>query len=272
MNDTIFKQLKIVSTEPTMVWSYCCFHKDTERPNLSISLLDDYYGRYKCWACGKEGRLSTKQMKGLAVSKKKRIKPISIDWNRLTEEYFKRLSVINNIKLLDLWNINSNSIWQFRGGWDGEAYTFPMKSMVGSGLCITGIQRVWLDSRKKAIHGSQLGLFIPSNNNNDRSLFIVEGISDAVSVDDLGLAVIGKPCATYGDKIIKELLLEFDISSVIVIPDNDEAGCISTQKLVKVLSGIVNISVFEFEGAKDIREYIFLKGKDAVKQELLRYI
>ena len=271
MDDTIFKQLKIVSTESTMIWSLCPFHKDIERPNLSISLLDDYYGRYKCWACGKEGRLSTEQMKGLAVSKKRRTKPISIDWRRLTEDYFKRLGVIDTIKLLDLWSISSNSVWQFRGGWDGEAYTFPMKSVVDSELCITGIQRAWLDGRKKAVHGSQLGLFIPSNNNN-HSLFIVEGISDAVSMHDLGFGVIGKPCATYGDKIFKELLLESDTHSVIVIPDNDEAGCTSTQKLVEALSGVVNISVFEFEGAKDIRKYISIKGKDVVKQELLRYI
>ena len=261
---------KIQYISGNRAWCYCLFHKDNKRPNLCISLDEQYYGKYLCWACGAKGKLSNKQMEELVLSKKKRrTKPVPINWESLSQKYFKNLGVIDTIKLMNLWDVESSALHQFRAGWDGEAYTFPMYNMIGSGLCITGIQRVWLDGRKKAVHGSQLGLFVPSD---DNVIFIVEGISDAVVVYNLGFDVIGKPCATYGDKVIKELLLASDIHSVVIIPDNDEAGKKSTIGLIRELRGIVNCNMFEFDAGKDIREYIQIKGKQFVTDRLNQYV
>jgi len=68
MNNSDFQKLNIVYTERDLVWAYCPYHKDIYRPNLSISMLDKYYGRYKCWACGRDGCLSKEQMNKLNLS------------------------------------------------------------------------------------------------------------------------------------------------------------------------------------------------------------
>lgn len=251
-------------------WCYCLWHKDKSRPNLSISLDEKYYGSYKCWACNKKGVLTDKQMKELNLSKKKkRDKPTPINWEGLTELYSSGMS--GEFRLQKLWDVSSDSLLQFKLGFDGEAYTFPMCDMVGLELYTVGIQRVWLNGTKRAVHGSQLGLFVP-NSIDDNTIFIVEGISDAVAVYDLGFGVIGKPCATYGDKIIKHFLLENDIHSAIIIPDNDDAGIKSAMNTIKALKGIVSCNMFEFKGSKDIRAYISKVGKEQVKVELGYYI
>ncbi len=206
-------------------------------------------------------------MEELELSKKKkRIKPISINWESLTHEY-----TLYNDKwreLQELWNVRNDSLLEFSCGFDGQAYTFPM---CNGQYQATGIQRVWLDGRKKAVHGSQLGLFIPMDLAGN-TVFIVEGISDAVAVYDLGFDVIGKPCATYGNKIIKDLVLESDIHSVVIIPDNDKAGQDSAWSLIKEIRHIVHYSLFEFSEGKDIREHIQIKGKQFVTDRLNRYV
>lgn len=266
-------KLKIEYISGSRAWSYCCFHDDKTRPNLSISLDKEYYGRFKCWCCGKEGNLTEKQMKELNLSKKKkRTKPISINWEGLTQEYISFGYAFDKFyKLQELWDVAKDSLLQFHCGWNGKANTFPMYNIVGSGICTTGIQRVWLDGRKKAVHGSQLGLFVPEVQDN-YTIFIVEGISDAVAVYDLGFDVIGKPCCTYGNKIIQHYLLESDIHSVIVIPDNDDAGIKSAVNTIKALRRIVSCNMFEFDGAKDIRERISKVSKEQVTKELELYL
>lgn len=266
------RKFKIQYISGNRAWCFCCFHKDNKRPNLCISLDEQYYGRYLCWACGAKGKLTTEQMKGLELAKKKRIKPISINWEKLTEEYCSQITEGTSNKLSRLWDVSRLSQCQFRRGWDGEAYTFPMYTMVGLGLYTIGIQRVWLDGRKKAVHGSQLGLFVANDLEAGDVIFIVEGISDAVAIYDLGFEVIGKPCATYGDKIIKELLLASDIASVVIIPDNDEAGKKSAWGLIKELKGIVGCNMFEFYEGKDIRKHIQIKGKEFVAERLSQYV
>ena len=211
-------------------------------------------------------------MKELNLSKKKkRLKPISINWEGLTDKYRTQTTEGISNKLSRLWGVSRLSLCQFGRGWDGEAYTFPMYNIVGSGLCTTGIQRVWLDGRKKAVHGSQLGLFMPECLD-DNTIFIVEGISDAVAVYDLGFDVIGKPCATYGDKIIQHFLIESDIHSAIIIPDKGWVGIKSGVHTVTALKGIVSCNVFAFDGDNDIREYISKVGKEQVVKELEFYI
>ena len=270
MNEKQFKQLKIVFCEHDKVWCYCPFHNDTIRPNLSISLLNKYYGRYKCWACGKEGQLSYAQMEKLNMSKKKkRDKPIAINWVSLALSYYNNYRpAIEGVIVAGLWNVRGNSLSAFNVGWDNEAYTFPMYN---STLEVTGIQRAWVSGKKKAVHGSQLGLFVPTTINT-KILFITEGVSDAIAVYDIGFDVIGKPCATFGDNIIKDFICNELISKIIIIPDNNDAGKKSCDNIAKTIKGIVNYNIFQFDGAKDIRQLIQLKGKDYVRQELKKYI
>lgn len=268
----MINKFKIEYVSGNRAWSYCCFHDDKSRPNLSISLDKEYYGRFKCWACGKEGNLTDKQMKELNLgNKKKRIKPTYINWEGLAAQYNSELRGGN--KLQKLWDVSSDALLQFIVGWDGEAYTFPMYNQIGGGLYTTGIQRVWLDGNKKAVHGSQLGLFVPETDVLDgHTIFVVEGISDAVAVYDIGFDVIGLPCATFGDKVLQQYLLGSDIHSVIIIPDNDDAGKKCAINTIKSLKGIVSCNMFEFDGSKDIRAYISKVGKEQAIVELRRYL
>lgn len=270
MKDSDFRQLNIVCTEYNRVWCYCIYHKDTVRPNLSISLLDKYYGRYRCWACGRYGCLNKEQMEKLNMpKKKKRDKPIAINWASLALSYYNNYRpAIEGVIIAELWNVHWDSLSVFNVGWDSEAYTFPMYN---STLDITGIQRAWISGKKKAVHGSQLGLFVPIIINT-KVLFVTEGISDAIALYDIGFSVIGKPCATFGDNIIKDFICNKLISKVIIIPDNNDAGEKSCNSIIKTIKGIVNYSIFSFDGAKDIRQLIQLKGKNYVRKELGRYI
>ncbi|KKK85839.1 hypothetical protein LCGC14_2769200, partial [marine sediment metagenome] len=111
-------KFKIEYISDNRAWSFCPFHDDKARPNLSISLDKEYYGRFKCWACSKEGNLTDKQMKELNLSKKnKRLKPISINWEALAQEYVEDNNVYG--KLQALWNVKRASLLQFSCGWDG---------------------------------------------------------------------------------------------------------------------------------------------------------
>lgn len=270
MKDSDFKQLKVVLCEHDKVWSYCPYHKDTIRPNLSISLLDKYYGRYKCWACSAEGYLSKEQIESLNMpKKKKRDKPIAINWASLTLSYYNNYRpAIEGVIITELWNVCGDSLSVFNVGWDNEAYTFPMYNSI---LEVTGIQRAWISGKKKAVHGSQLGLFVPITINT-KILFITEGVSDAIALYDIGFSVIGKPCATFGDNIIKDFICNKLISKVIIIPDNNDAGKKSCNNIIKTIKDIVNYSVFQFDNVKDVRQLIQLKGKDYVRRELRKYI
>lgn len=250
-------------------WCFCPYHNDVKRPNVSITLTKDYYGRWFCWACGEKGNLTEKQMEELNLSKKeKRIKPISIDWGELSALYSRVKPAEHIVALSKKWNVENKSLFDFGVGCIADSYTFPMYNAQKE---VIGIHRRYPCGGKRCIEGSELGLFIPLPIN-DNIIFITEGISDAVVVYNLGFDVIGKPCATYGDKIIRHFLLESDIHSVIIIPDNDEAGLKSAVNTIKALKRIVSCNMFEFKGAKDIREYISKKGKEQVRRELDCYI
>ena len=270
MKDLDFQQLNIVFIDNSNAWAYCPSHRDVIRPNLSISLLSRYYGRYKCWACGRVGCLSKEQMENLNMpKKKKRDKPIAINWASLTLSYYNNYRpAIEGVIITELWNVRGDSLSAFNVGWDSEAYTFPMYN---STLEVMGIQRAWTSGKKKAVHGSQLGLFVPITIST-KILFIAEGISDAIALYDIGFSVIGKPCATFGDNIIKDFIHNKLISKVIIIPDNNDAGKKSCSNIIKTIKDIVNYNIFPFDEAKDIREYIKLKGKEVVRKELRKYI
>lgn len=275
-------------------WCYCIYHKDKERPNLSITLTDDYYGRYKCWACGAVGQLSTAQMKELNLSKKKRLKSMPTDWWRLCKEYQKNLKKYSLFEegLSQQWGVDKNTLHEYGIGFDKEAYTAPMRSSYHS---IIGIQRRFFDSSKCCVDGSQLGIFTPKYVNAEEVLFICEGLSDTVVVRDLfksdyTIGAIGRPNCNYGKEIIREWIdytwiceddydedeyyYRFDDKQVIIISDNNEVGKKGALELQKEIQGNIDVvcKVFEVTKVKDIREYISKYGKEKVRDELKGYI
>ena len=293
MKDLDFKQLKIILCEYDKVWSYCPYHKDTIRPNLSISLLDKYYGRYKCWACPAEGYLSKEQMSKLSLSHtvyKNNIRNLHTLWCQFSESCHNNLHRFPLLKLglAKELNVSIKSLNDWLIGYDGRSFTIPMfredlpEYRREKGFC--GIQRRFPDGTKRCITGSHLGLMYPYNQIGDYYIFICEGFSDGISVWDLGLQSIARPHCRYTDGIVEFTGEGFEgIEHIIIIPDNDTVGREGAKQLQDELEGLCYddgggweedciITILPFDGAKDIRKYIELKGKDVVKKELLRVI
>lgn len=294
MKDKDFQRLNIVSVEYNKVWSYCCYHKDTVRPNLSISLLDKYYGKCKCWACGKGGQLSYIQMDKLLLSRsvvyKNNKDKLSTRWKQFTESCYDNLQKLPLLKLglAKELNINTKSLDKWQVGYDGISFTIPMfredlsEYYREGGFC--GVQRRFPDGAKRCVTGSRLGLMYPHNKIGNYYIFICEGFSDAISVWDLGIQSIARPHCRHIEGI-EELFIDGVLTgteTIIIIPDNDTVGMEGAKQLRDELDGLyydddwgegeVSATIFSFEGAKDIREYISIKGKDEVRKELSRMI
>jgi hypothetical protein len=206
---------------------------------------------------------------GLVMKKKKRDKPININWEQIAYSY--RSGFVAGMPIAEDWNVCYASLDLFNIGWDEEAYTFPMYN---SDEHIIGIQRRFPDGSKCCVEGSQLGLFIPRALKFN-TLFICEGCSDAVAVYDLGFDAIGRPsCNSCVEIVCQWVGINEDIKHIIIIPDNDEVGKDGAKELHKCLNmdfGEIT-DIFEYAGAKDIREYIQRVGKSRVREELEQYV
>jgi hypothetical protein len=300
MKNVDFQQLNIAFVEHDKVWSLCPYHKDTIRPNLSISLLDRYYGRYKCWACGIEGCLTKKQISELNLSTSTIYKNDQASqltrWQQFTESCYDNLQKFPLLKigLAKELNVSTKSLDDWLVGYDGGSFTIPMlredlaEYNKQHGFC--GVQRRFPDGTKRCVSGSHEGLMYSHGGVGERDdcMFICEGFSDGISVWDLGFNSIARPHCHYADGIEKfftRIMDRFD--SIVIIPDNDTVGIEGAKKLYSALEYLYeedyleddeyddnnwDCHIFSFDGAKDIREYIAKKGKDYVKQELRKYI
>lgn len=285
MKESDFKQLNIAFIEHDKVWCYCIFHKDTVRPNLSISLLDKYYGRYCCWACGKGGVLTREQMgklnllSSISVHKNSRDK-LQTRWSAFNKSCCDNLKKYPLLKLglAKELNISTKSLDEWQVGFDGCSFTIPMfredlpEYYRENGFC--GIQRRFPDGSKRCITSSRLGLMYPYEYILSFGyIFICEGFSDGISIYDLGLNSLARPYCrhTVGIKNFLDDVLE-GIDTVIIVPDNDVVGIEGAEMLQDMLQCDYNCIVHPFDGAKDIRKLIQLKGKDYVRQELGRYL
>ena len=284
MKDSDFRQLNIICTEHNRVWCYCIYHKDTVRPNLSISLLDKYYGKCKCWACGKGGQLSYAQMDKLLLSRsvvyKNNKANLQTMWVQFAESCHDNLQKFPLLKLglVKELDVSIKSLDDWLVGYDGSSFTIPMfredlpEYYRENGFC--GIQRRFSDGSKRCVTGSRLGLMYATQYiESDGEIFICEGFSDGISVYDLGFNSLARPHCRYaeGIKDFFEDVLE-GTQTVIIIPDNDTVGIEGAEKLQDKLEGIYDCIIFDFDGAKDIRKLIQLKGKDYVRKELGKYI
>ncbi len=142
-------------------------------------------------------------------------------------------------------------------GYDGKAFTFPMRD---EKCKIIGIRRRFGDGYKKAITGSQNGLFIPAGLSSDKPLFITEGPTDTASALDLGFDAVGRP--NCDSKI--EMTVRFARGrKIVIICDNDLPGRDGAKKLAKEL--ILHCPEVKIicppAGIKDLRQWNTLQGK-----------
>jgi len=270
-------------------WSYCPFHDDTHRPNVSITLYGKYGGRWKCWACNKSGTLSDGEMSLLNIEPLKEYNTHSsnyrVRWGRLITSYKENLNRFPLLRegLVHELNIQTRLLNHWDVGYDGQAFTIPM---LEDGQWV-GVQRRFPDGKKCCITGSKLGVM--GNNScgvwKNMPLFICEGFTDAIAVGDLGFSSIARPHCHFVEGVIDYLNYgdegygdegeeEEEWNNIIIVPDNDAVGIEGANNLLdsirKNVSFYDRLDMFEFSGAKDVRELIKLKGKDKVKTELER--
>jgi DNA primase len=277
MRNKYFSQLKIVHIEGSRAWAYCPFHEDKIRPNLSISLVDKYYGNCKCWACGKTSKLKKFQMSKLELPKAAASVYTKVNseatwelFNKKCNNNLKRLPLLS-IGLANQLNISKKSLDDWGIGYDGISFTIPMYTISDWGLRACGAQRRFPNGNKKSIKGSYLGFMCPpiTKWNEGDGLWICEGFSDSIALHDLGFCSIARPHCHFMD-ILGAELRELDFWYAYIIPDNDKVGIKGAVKLRKQLveSGLSHCEVIYFDGAKDIRQLIERKGKDYVKRYL----
>ena len=149
-------------------------------------------------------------------------RPAIINWNTLSRCYTSTFRGMAVRYLANPFYAAYQTLFDIETGWDGEAYTFPVRNANDE---IIGITRRWPDGTKGMVKGSQVGIYIPRLNwDNLETLFICEGASDTATVIDMGLKAIGRvSCQTGRDHVIK-WCVQKKPSQIVIVADNDSAG------------------------------------------------
>lgn len=283
MKNKDFQNLKVSHTDGDLIWCYCYAHEDLRRPNLSVSITPNYYGRYKCWACGVGGYMTFNQMKQLIQTKKPTLGYIEQDnkiikWHVFIQKCQKNLQRLPLIKmsLAKQLNISCNSIDKWSIGYDGSAFTVPMYhddlAQYDTTNHICGVHCRFPDGSKKNVKGSKLGYIYARGEPIYGTLFMCEGFSDAISIYDLGFQSIARPNWEYTEGLINQLRNMCDYN-IVIIPDNNEVGIKGAYKVQQLLTKERwPYGIFRFKEATDIRELIQIRGKDYVKKCLQKYL
>jgi hypothetical protein len=175
------------------------------------------------------------------------------DFGQLADECQLRLTTADLVRLSCFLGVSQPSLRRLQVGWDGQAYTFPMKDSDGN---IIGIRRRFPNGRKVSVKGSKNGLFMPIDLQRDGPLLIVEGESDLAAALDLGFDAIGRP--NCNSKIEMTAKAARDRNEIIIVGDNDEVGHAGAEKLGDALvlhCACVKI-VHPPDDIKDLRKWL----------------
>ncbi len=185
-------------------------------------------------------------------------KPAIINWNTLQKCYREPFNGTPVRDLANPFEARYETLLAMDTGWDGEAYTFPVRNANDE---IIGISRRWPDGTKGMVKGSQVGIYIPRISfkplPDSWCLFICEGASDTATALDMGLRAIGRvSCQSGGGQVI-EFCRKHDPTQVVIIADNDDPGIMGAKYLQDALKdeGKKTLVYVPGNNAKDLREY-----------------
>ena len=100
-----------------------------------------------------------------------------------------------------------------------NALAFPMRD--GSNNII-GYRLRWDDGKKRAITGSQQGLFIPQIPV-QKTCYLADGPTDTAALLSIGLYAIGRPNNIGGVEHLKVALKRLQVRRIVIVADNDAA-------------------------------------------------
>lgn len=180
-----------------------------------------------------------------------------INWNVINKGYKKNLSRWRLRQFAALKGLTPKSLLKLELGYDGDAYTFPIKN---DDFNIIGIQRQFPDGKKIMVKGSKIGVFIPTDYVEDNTV-ITEGVSDCAAAIDLHLNAIGRLNNSSGADFLLNIC---KTSNVLIVSDNDEHkagqnGAIALANKFKQVGKKVKVLIPPKE-YKDLRNWK-VKGK-----------
>ncbi|MCH8852695.1 MAG: toprim domain-containing protein [Planctomycetes bacterium] len=187
------------------------------------------------------------------------------DFGKLTQECEQAVSDRRMEQLAHELGVSTLSLRRLHIGWDGHAWTFPMRDATGR---ILGIRRRFPDGRKLSVKGGREGLFVPNGLADTGLLAICEGPTDCAAILTLGIEAIGRPNCTGGTPHIVNLVRR---RCVVIVGDRDgpgQRGALRLAATLRPLCCTVTVIVPPL-GIKDAREWV---RSGASRSDLLRTI
>ena len=183
------------------------------------------------------------------------IAPAVTDWSVLADTFVRAVEVDALTRYAESMHLTVAVLRELRTGWDGEAWTTPMRN---GKLRIIGIQRRFPDGTKRCVLGSKPGLFVPDSLNGENPIYVAEGASDTAALAGIGLPVLGLFNAGGNAEQVIQLL---DGRGAILVADNDEpapldrvGGAERTAAFVgRLRNQGINLQVVYPVGGKDAR-------------------
>ena len=150
------------------------------------------------------------------------------DWKILTRSCTTALSPDRLNFLSRTLGLSDQSLRRLEVGWYSrrKAFTFPMRDP--KTMDVVGIRTRLMcprpgEKNKKAIFGSQGGLFIPQGIQEGQRLYVVEGPTDCAALLDLGgAAAIGRESCNAGAQLVVDLIKAKGFAEIVIVSDRDE--------------------------------------------------
>lgn len=159
--------------------------------------------------------------------------------------------------------VDTDSLKLLGCAWNGTAWAFPMRDEKRK---IIGVRLRDGHGNKWAVKGSKQGLFIP-NIQAQKTLYILEGPTDAAAALTLGLYAIGRPSCLGCEEMVVKLIGNQKINRVVIVTDNDTPGLRGAAKLAERLP--VPSCVWS-PFCKDMREFVNSGGSRLLLESTLK--
>lgn len=174
------------------------------------------------------------------------------DFGQLAEQYHEVVNPFDLVRLAADLGVDRGAFWRLEIGWDGRAWTFPMRD---AGGVVTGIRRRFPDGGKLSVQGGREGLFVPSELPASGLLLVTEGPTDCAALLTLGFAALGRPSCSGGMRLVCDLARGRD---TVVVADGDEPGRRGAEALASVLRLYCPSvrMIHPPEGVKDARAWL----------------
>lgn len=198
---------------------------------------------------------------------------IQVDFSDKAQAYASNMNAARYGEISKALGVSPESLRRLRTGWDGRAFTFPMRDGKGA---VIGIRRRFRNGKKVSVKGSKNGLFIPDALTGEGVLYICEGASDAAAAIDLGIGdVIGRPSCNARCDLVIALVKRAAYKAAVIIPDNDckpnglNPGLDGGYRIARKLRPYIRRVYLAIPPpGLDLREWINKNGLNGVKAEL----